>query len=266
MSRVTLNQKYVRMIKFLRSVKNPRIGRLLAAGGFDNEEYRRGWELFYQAMGPDLPDPQPVTVYDASTRERIDQIDRFENMAFDVADATLRHRYPALHERLFHNIAKANGPEVIFTVGTFLRRLDELEQEGGDEIEEALALLAKRRITPERRRAVQALIVEATTMSRSEADAEEQYAQAEAERRRAEQERLQAEDAMWKWFKDWAQIARTLVTDRRLRYHMGISLRRVSRGGSGNEPMLNSPAAPADSGSASSNGSAPSEPGVPATA
>ena len=28
---------------------------------------------------------------------------------------------------------------------------------------------------------------------------------------------------MWTWFKDWAQIARTLVTDKRYRYYMGIS-------------------------------------------
>ena len=125
-------------------------GRVLGQVGFDDAEYQRGWELFREAMGPDLPPREAAPRNDGGFRELIGRIDRWENRSFDIADATLRHFYPEVHERLFRNIAKTSGPEVIFTVGTFLRRLDELEAEGGRESTEALALLETWLTTPDR--------------------------------------------------------------------------------------------------------------------
>ena len=43
-----------------------------------------------------------------------------------------------------------------------------------------------------------------------------------------EEERLRAIDEMWAWTKDWSKTARTVVRNRNLRLHMGIS--RVKRG------------------------------------
>jgi hypothetical protein len=215
------------MIKFLVALGNRPIARLMAAGGFDNDDYQLGYGLFRQAMGPELIETGPMSLYDPAAHELLDNIDQWENIYFDIADATLRHEYPVLHERLFRNINKTTGPEVIYTVGTFLDRLNELEQEGGAEIEAALALLAKRRLTKKKRAAAEGLIKDATKLNVGDlpVEADIDPDELDGEPSEAEKARLVAEEKMWAWFKDWAQIARTIVKDKRYRYYMGISQR-----------------------------------------
>jgi len=219
MSRVHTNQKFLKMIKLLRSMKTPHISRLMALRGFRSADYDMGWDLLRKAVGPDLAEPGPLSLFTGSSKELIENIDQWENVYFDIADATLRHQYPALHERLFLNLTKSSGAQVILNVETFLRRLGEFEQEGGEEIDAAMALMDQRGLTRSRRDDAQVQVGEATSLELTEPPPVSNNEQ---------EERLQSEEDMWKWFKDWAQIARTIVKDKRIRIYMGISARASS--------------------------------------
>jgi hypothetical protein len=39
----------------------------------------------------------------------------------------------------------------------------------------------------------------------------------------AREQRREAQQSMWRWFQEWATIARTVVTSKRLRIYIGIS-------------------------------------------
>jgi hypothetical protein len=78
----------------------------------------------------------------------VEQVDDWENLWFPVAKAALGHRYPEVERHLFLNLVQTDGPEVVLTVATFVRRLEALPEQG-DEAAAARALLERRGLTSE---------------------------------------------------------------------------------------------------------------------
>ena len=210
MAKLDLSQKFVRVLKFLLAVTDPRIFNLLALRGFGNETRKEGWRLFNTAGGLEV-DLQESAVEFHGAADGVARVDAWENVWFDVADAALRHLMPAVHQKLFHNLGKASGNEAVFTVTTFLDRLDALEADGHAA---AAALLATRGLTAAVRTEARALLEEIMAGDVPVAAVAEPQAQAARER---------AQEQMWQWYLDWSKTARTVVARKDLRIRLGIS-------------------------------------------
>ena len=71
MAKNTINQKLFRMLKLLRAVKTPWVGRLMAARGFGPEDLDEGWDLLRRGSGMDIVLPGPASVFKGSIAELI---------------------------------------------------------------------------------------------------------------------------------------------------------------------------------------------------
>jgi len=213
MAKYSNQEKISKMAIMLRGMQQPAIQLLLAARGLDAAEYEEGWAHFEKAMGRSLK-----TIQGASKKnqfnELVSDLDRWENSQFDVADACLKHRFPAVHAELFENLTKMSGPEVLVSVGTFVSRYDALTARTDDTSKGAVALLAKRGINADSVAGVRALLTRARSMpdvGTAATDAE-QLARME-----------EAVNQMWAWYQEWAQTARVAIPSKRMRIHLGIS-------------------------------------------
>lgn len=214
MTKYNTNDKLTRTLRLLNSLINRNVRSLMVERGFDDAELAKGWRLFERAAGKDIVMKGSISLLDGTAKKLLAKADQWENLHFTLADATLRHEYPELHARLFLNLTKTSGPELLVNITTFLRRLDELEQEGDQHTDSALALLAKRGLDRAARDAAQALMDEGINLDFNNLPTGLAGEAAE---------RQQHIDHMWHWTKDWSEIARTVVEDKRLRIHMGIS-------------------------------------------
>jgi len=208
-----MGEKFVRQVKFLVSLNNPHVASLMAARGFGPEDRQEGWELLEKATGRHLAFDDVIRVAAAPNQALLAELDGWENVWFDVASAVLENRFPAVYERVFKNLSKAEGLQVVFTVGTLLNRLDELES-GTEEEREALETLARRGLDKAQRETARAMLTRLEDGSMLNLPSPSIEAQ--------EQQRLAAE-RMWRWYREWSQIARTVIRSRRLRIAMGIS-------------------------------------------
>ncbi|MBU1535879.1 hypothetical protein KKF84_11210, partial [Myxococcota bacterium] len=128
--------------------------------------------------------------------------------------ATLQYNYPTLHTEVFANISKTKGHTVILSVELFLERLDALKTATSPEAREAIALLAQRGLTDEIMNEARTLLNKIQTANMpTESPESVDYAR----------ELDEAEAAMWRWFQQWATIARTLDFSKRQRIRMGLS-------------------------------------------
>jgi hypothetical protein len=102
-------------------------------------------------------------------------------------------------------------------VGTFVQRIAELTRADagyGQAGKDARKLLQRRGLTPK-------IIDEAKALLEQVASIEEETAELpdlEEERTRL----TEAEDAMWAWYKEWAEIARSAIKDRSLLRRLGF--------------------------------------------
>ena len=214
MSKFPLNERFERVLRFLLSLNNPTVLGLLSTRGFQSQDRREGWELFMTAAGRDLDMDDIVKVAASPNKQLIAEIDAWENVWFDVADAALSRKFPAVRERVFKNLSKTSGAQVVVTVKTLINRLDELEAGQSREDKAAVKLLAERGLDKARRQKAADLLKAAEDGSVLEAPSPNPE---------SEEMRRQAVDKMWAWYMDWAQTARTVVMAKRLRIAMGIS-------------------------------------------
>ena len=141
MARLTYSQKTRRVLKFLEASVDPRINGPLAGAGYSDEDVEEGWTLLRQAGTARKVQKTPVPL---SPRTR-EQIDQFENYWFPLVSASLRRRYPAVHDAVFLNLSQEGGVEVAMNVSIFLERIREVEN--GPQGQEVRALLDQRGFT-----------------------------------------------------------------------------------------------------------------------
>jgi hypothetical protein len=206
--RLSNSQKSERVVRFLRNATRPEVAQALAAHGFSQADWEEGWQKLQAAAGRWLP-PGPDAAGHPSI---IPELDAWENRWFPVAEAALRHRHPAVADKVFLNLGQASGLAVVITVSTFVQRLRALEQEAT--ASEALALLRKRGLTEQVLGHAETLLDGLGDVAPSSLIADA-YA-AELARREP------AEAALWAWYLEWAKIARNTIHDRNLLRVLGV--------------------------------------------
>lgn len=208
-----LNEKMKRVLSFLMGVRNPRIMAVMTTRGFTQQDLDEGWQLFTVAAGAKLAyTPDETKGHNlAKSQQYLADLDQWENTWFPLVSATLERHYPELYHPIFKNLSQTEGPEVLVSVSTLLDRLQSLAQtETG---KQALALLAHRGLTPEVRTQATKLIealqkFESTCVPQINPDS------------RAIQDK--AINDVWIWYKEWSQIARTVIQRGDLLIRLGL--------------------------------------------
>ncbi len=195
MPRGSMTQKMQTVTTFLIGLRHRVIREQLAVHGLTDREIERGWRLV-MAVGDDGRFAQAP-----STAPLIAELDAWENLWFPIADAALRARLPEVHAVLFKNLKQSTGLEVVMGVRTFVDRVEVLEGEGR-------ALLNARGLTSARLDEARALL---GRIERADSTPLPSVADAAND-----------EDAMWRWYKEWAAVARVAITDRRQRTALGF--------------------------------------------
>ncbi|MCX4247982.1 hypothetical protein [Paraliomyxa miuraensis] len=213
MAKKRIGDKAERVLKLLLGLRNKKIASALASRGFGKEDLEEGLSLLRGVTDVSLAVLPPRSPNPAV----IEQLDRWENEWFPVANATLLRHYPEIHARVFLNLSQTAGAAVVISVGTFVERVAELTRaEGGhgQAGKDARKLLQRRGLTP-------AVIAEAKELLEQVSSIEDEPA--ELPDLEEENARLaEAEDAMWAWYLEWSEIARSAIKDRNLLRRLGF--------------------------------------------
>jgi len=208
-ARITIGQKAERVLKLLMGIRNPRVGEALAQYGFTAKDLDEGWRLLkaltdgrLSTRTPQKQDPSQLATLDA-----------WENRWFPIVAASLRSRYPSVHDWLFLNLGQTEGAAVIISVTTLLDRIARMSSEPslGAEGAQALELLKSRGLNAGTIQVAKDLLAGLGSLGPAEpAVTPDPEAQAKAE------------ELMWNWYLEWGEIARVAVTERRLLREMGF--------------------------------------------
>ncbi len=238
MAKLTLGQKADRVLDLLLGLRNARVAAALRAHGFKNEDLTEGWTLL-RAVGKTKLDAEPEPpVLDADALQRLDE---WENKWFPITSATLTRHAPEVAKWFFKNLSQTEGPAVILSVGTFVERFANLTQpeaKGGPKAggKAAKQKLVERGLTDDVLKEAQALLDKLGGFSGpipDLPDLEEEEAQLTG-----------AEDAMWAWYLEWSQIARTSIKQRGLLRKLGFL--QGGRGGGADDEAVDPEEEPAD--------------------
>lgn len=197
---------------------------LLARHGYSAEDHREGLELLRECVGPE--DIVWPASFEADVQDAIVEIDTWDETGFRLVEATLSHRFPEQARFVLTGLAPSTGAAAVAGVGHLLDRLDALESSlertrSRKDDHAALAALAKRGITGEERKRLRALVDAA-----GDANA---LAQRPAGPHPTDHEtRLVALEA---WFREWASIARAVVTREDHLVRLGLASPRSATAG-----------------------------------
>ena len=225
MAKKRISDKAERVLKLLLGLRNRKIASALASRGFGKDDLQEGLSLLRAVTDVSLAALPPAS----SDPAIVQAIDRWENEWFPVANATLLRRHPEIHVRVFLNLSQTEGAAVIISVSTFIERIAQLTRADGgygQAGKDARKLLARRGLTPKVIDEAKALLEQVTTLEEAPAELPD----LEEERTRL----AEAEDAMWAWYLEWAEIARVAIKDRALLRRLGFLASTGSRRRSGN--------------------------------
>lgn len=230
MPAMTAGQKAGRVLDFLLGLRNPRALAALTRFGFGPSDREEGWTLLKATSDVSFDfDPGPAQLNPKIVKE----LDDWENQWFNIIDATLSRRYPEVREKVFLNLSQTEGPPVILSVGTLVKRIEALGAESASPREkEARALLATRGLDDV------AMVEVKKLLGAAEVPADAPVIELDADAR------AEAEEAMWAWYLEWSRIARQAITNRKLLRGLGFLER---RSGGATEEEAEAPAAPAPS-------------------
>ncbi len=214
MPKLTTDERFKRVMKFLVASNEPKIAGLLALRGFADEDRKEGWDLLDKATGRHVDASPSTGTLSMNYKTVVEALDDWENIWFDVAQAALARKFPTVNDNLFLNLSKVSGTEVVLTVKTFLGRIVEIKQSGDDRSKGAVALLERRGLNQERLDEAAALL--------QKLEAEQGQVAPPVDDTALKAEREAAIGDMWAWFKDWSVTARTVIKNRN--YHVMLGL------------------------------------------
>lgn len=220
MAKKRIGDKAERVLKLLLGLRNRKVASALASRGFGKDDLEEGLALLRGVTDVSLSVLPPAS----SDPAIIQQIDRWENEWFPVANATLLRHHPEIHARVFLNLSQTEGAAVVVSVSTFLERIAELGRADagyGQAGKDARKLLQRRGLTPKVVDEAKALLEQVATIEAEPAELPD----LEEERTRL----AEAENAMWAWYLEWAEIARTAIKDRALLRRLGFLASTSSR-------------------------------------
>jgi len=218
MPTVKTDKRFFKVMKFLVASTELPIAKLMGTRGFSDEDRQEGWGYLDIAAGRHLSITPGSGSFSTQYRPVENELDGWENIWFDVADAALGRLFPSVHAELFKNLSKTSGSAVVLNVKTFVERLEKLGKSGGEENTKALALLSKRGLNA-------ACIDEAQTLlgKLAVAQAPDEDEDAEVDEAQLKADKDAAVDAMWAWYQDWSRTARTVVKNRNYLVMLGLT-------------------------------------------
>lgn len=217
MAKTSTGDKAGRVLRLLLNVRLPRIARALAAHGFGEAQIQEGWRLLHELSTVPL---EPARL--GTTNPGLAELDAWENRWFPIAGVALARHVPAVHARLFGNLAQTRGNAVALSVDTFVARYDELVASAtapGLEAHTAKELLDERGLTREVVDEARALL--ASLRRRASASLAPQDP--------AGAKRAAATAALWSWYIEWSAIARIAIRERVLLVQLGLLTPRVAK-------------------------------------
>jgi hypothetical protein len=229
---LTLNEKIRRIISLIIAARDPGIFPILASRGFTQEVLEEGWSLVSLAAGAKLHNPLAVSAMPEIARTLLAKLDTWEDSWYPLISATLERHHPALQAQVFENLGRTSGPELVLSISVLLDRLNGMSQSA--EGQQALALLVARGVTEEVLQEARGIINKLKTF--------EGTVQPELEAQiRLGQEKVI--DAAWAWYREWSQIARTVVQRKDQLKRLGLRNSRKGNAESGEvtEPPAENP-------------------------
>jgi hypothetical protein len=201
-----------RVIRFLMGLRDAGVAHALKGRGFTEDDRRQGYRLLEAQTEGSLDAPAPAP---SNRTELLARLDAWENEWYPIAFASLRSRFPAVHEHVFRNLGQTSGLELVIYVDRFVSRLDQLEASGVDGATDALALLAQRGLTAaviaDGRARLDALVGPLPAPEPESAPTPEELARRDA--------------ALWDYYLEWSAIARVAIKEPRLLRKLGFGTR-----------------------------------------
>lgn len=206
----------------------PEIRDAMYAAGMNDEDVIEGRNLLLATVAEPLG-KAPVMDDEAARNQRAAQteLDDWDEPNFMRYKAFLVRHFPSAAEYVFDNLAASRGAESVKGVATFNARVDHLEngtdptrKDSKKEDKKAVAMLAKRGLTPEVRKHLAQLVKVA--LGPTGAASQPAPTVDPAQRR----ERLVAVKL---WHNEWAATARAVIHKRAYLIRMGLASRRPSK-------------------------------------
>lgn len=232
-SRQTLEATYGRAVQFLKGAgTNSALRAQLEGSGYRPEHHAEGWRLVLAAGGYEGPAPAAPAAKPTGAREAMAQVDAWDEPAHRILRASLKRRFPEQASFLLEGLAPATGMAAVAGVAALLDRLDVIESGEGRKGSHkqdlaALALLAERGITAERRKELRALVKKAQQGEAADpVDPVREKAQAGKDKAHSE-----AMMALRHWYEEWSEIARASISRRDYLILLGLAKRKSSKKG-----------------------------------
>jgi len=211
-----------RALTFLRGIaKLPVVHSLLAGAGFDADEYQLGWKLLHDAAGYNATPPAPPAR--TAALEAQESLDAWDEDGMRRIRAALYPFHQAQEEFVFAGgLGPSTGPEAVVGVSLLLGRPAALK-DGPDRKatrkadHAALATLAKRGFDDAEIARLTALVKTATTVAAPAAEGPGPVG-------------VEALVALYEWYRDWADTAKSVVKKRAHLITLGLAKRRASKG------------------------------------
>jgi len=230
-TRYTLEATPLRAAQFLMTLgtKKP-IRRALARRGYTAEVHAQGWANVHAASGyttsmehggPALASAPPG---DTAAAQAAVDLDALDGQILQLSRAALQWNHPEVAQLLLADLEPATGVKAVLNVKTWLERLDELERAEGLAPQivarntAALQTLAARGYTRQERERLRGLVQQVEALGELEEDDD---ATADA---RIHEARL----TLYRWYKEWAEIARVEIARRDWLISLGLARRKKS--------------------------------------
>ena len=223
---LSLNEKIRRVSDFLIAFSYRRVWLKMQASGMTKAEIKRGWGFVQEASEPYLVD-EP-SAFEGNPAELLDALDGWENQHYDVIEAVLGFDFPAIRDEVFAGLSRTDGPELIVSVNTLVRRVVELKGAKGKRGKAFTALVAHG-VTEEVLGQATKLLKQVQAGAKA---SNEQVNEETLEEIRARREKATAE--LWGWYRKWSTIARARITDGHVLRMLGFG--RPGRPRKGDEP------------------------------
>lgn len=194
---------------------------VLARHGYTQEEHKIGWSLLHKVTGYGVTFPKKSE--EVLVREAITELDGLDEPYLRRFQAGLERLHPEQAKFLFAGLTPAIGAAAVLTMQTLIERCDRLE--GAPEREAtraadhaALGTLGSRGFDKAERERIRNLVRIAQEGATLPSHASAEQAQNEADIL-----------ALYQWWRDWAETARTVITRRDYRIQLGLARRKRSK-------------------------------------
>jgi hypothetical protein len=201
----------------------------LKAEGFTAAEMDAAWRLLHNICN--YQKPADVGAIDYRVRDAIVELDAWDEPNLARISATVARLHPEQYEGVMRNLEATTGVAAVLVVERTLDRLDELEKSADEKLRAVVQTLAARGYTAAERKRLRDLIAvakSAPALPAVPADPDEA--------------RLPDLLALYRWYRDWSETARAVITRRDWLIRLGLANRRSSKA---NDQEPQSPPQPA---------------------